>query len=370
MYTGIDRETGNEVTWRVIKPGRFSYADFVSWFQSFKRIENLQHPNVVNYLHSEMRSGNEAILIEEMVTAGSLRSFLTTFNNPKLRICQSWLLQLIDGLEFLHNKHIVHGSISCGHVYLNTNTGELKIGDLALLHMLNLFHGNWKIPHDDIRNFGIVMLEIALTQLFGSNKRIKKQIMQLYDSNIENTRKIQKKLISLFSLKSYISLIELCFNSLPHSITISQLKEHQFFKENIDGYLSDIIKQSTISNKRNTRKKRYSRKFWSESVPELITNFANSLNFKEGYSEINKNIWFKITKNTLCDLEPKNTKFIDICITLKYKGNEYEKKVQFKYNLQKDTVFGITEEMRAQQIFSEEQIWLISIELHKIRIFI
>jgi serine/threonine protein kinase len=322
VYTGIDRETGNEVTWRVIRADKRNSKDFVNWYRKLDQIEGLRHPQVVSYLYSELRS-NEVILIEEMVTAGSLRSFLKTFNNPKVRVCQSWFLQVLNGLQYLHSKRMIHGKLSCSHIYLNTNTGDIKIGDLAVSHLLKTARWNLLTPRDDIRNFGICLLEVAITQLFIQNSQLKEYLKSLYDRDVRNKRQIEAELLGLIKSKNYKSLVETCLSA--KEVDIASLKRHKFFMHEYEGYISDIINKSTLHS------------------PNRIPKQISCPNLRR--------------------IKNRNRSLLNVVI--RHTVDSYEKVISFTYNMKEDTILGIAEEMKIMEILPEEYIWTVVLQIHK-----
>jgi serine/threonine protein kinase len=44
----------------------------------------------------------------------------------------------LEGLIFLHEKDIVHGKLTCESIYINSNNGEIKIGDIGIKHIYSI----------------------------------------------------------------------------------------------------------------------------------------------------------------------------------------------------------------------------------------
>lgn len=64
---------------------------------------------------------------------GSLQGMLESTPNKKFSFFQAhgYFIQLIDGLEYLHSKRVVHKDIKPGNLLL-TLEGDLKISDLGV----------------------------------------------------------------------------------------------------------------------------------------------------------------------------------------------------------------------------------------------
>lgn len=51
-----------------------------------------------------------------------------------LKAFKNWARQILRGLTYLHghNPPIIHRDLKCDNIFVNGNTGEVKIGDLGL----------------------------------------------------------------------------------------------------------------------------------------------------------------------------------------------------------------------------------------------
>lgn len=75
------------------------------------------------------------IFITEMVSGGSLKKHLRKIKKPRLKIVKGWCREILEGLNYLHSQKpspIIHRDIKCENIFINTNTNEIRIGDLGL----------------------------------------------------------------------------------------------------------------------------------------------------------------------------------------------------------------------------------------------
>ncbi len=180
-------------------------------------------------MYCEKRGHDEIILITESTTTGPLSQYLKNFRNPRLSICRSWLNQILSGLQYLHSQNITHGHLCCQNILMNSNTGEIKIGNLVLSRLGEILAGHSRPvnPMYDIKCFGLIALEIGLSKYFPSEK-LKKIMRCLYRFQGSIAEKA-RKLISRINDQQYRELIENCLESGHGSITAEKLLRSAFF---------------------------------------------------------------------------------------------------------------------------------------------
>lgn len=71
-------------------------------------------------------------MVTELITAGSIREYIKQIRLPRLIVIKNWCYKILQGLEFLHKNELVHGKLTCESIYINSNNGDIKIGDLGI----------------------------------------------------------------------------------------------------------------------------------------------------------------------------------------------------------------------------------------------
>lgn len=90
----------------------------------------MSHPNIVNFKHTFEDSENVYILLE-MCRNQTLNELLKRRKQLTEVEVRCYLLQLLAGLKYLREQHIIHRDLKLRNLFL-TDTMELKVGDFGL----------------------------------------------------------------------------------------------------------------------------------------------------------------------------------------------------------------------------------------------
>ena len=101
--------------------------------EEMRKIMALNHQNILRYKNQYLKEEtNELLVITELITAGSLREYLKRVKLPLLKVVKSWCQKILSGLHYLHTQGLAHCRLTCESIYINSNNGDIKIGDLGI----------------------------------------------------------------------------------------------------------------------------------------------------------------------------------------------------------------------------------------------
>uniref|UniRef100_A0A4W4EB49 Protein kinase domain-containing protein n=1 Tax=Electrophorus electricus TaxID=8005 RepID=A0A4W4EB49_ELEEL len=137
VYKGLDTETTVEVAWCELQTRKLTKAERQRFSEEVEMLKGLQHPNIVRFYDSWKSTvkGHKCILlVTELMTSGTLKTYLKRFKEMKPKLLQRWSRQILKGLHFLHTRTppIIHRDLKCDNIFITGPTGSVKIGDLGL----------------------------------------------------------------------------------------------------------------------------------------------------------------------------------------------------------------------------------------------
>ncbi|XP_056588418.1 serine/threonine-protein kinase WNK1 isoform X3 [Triplophysa dalaica] len=206
VYKGLDSETWVEVAWCELQDRKLTKAEQQRFKEEAEMLKGLQHPNIVRFYdswESGLKGKKCIVLVTELMTSGTLKTYLKRFKVMKPKVLRSWCRQILKGLQFLHTRTppIVHRDLKCDNIFITGPTGSVKIGDLGLATLMRTSFAKsvigtpefmapemYEEHYDesvDVYAFGMCMLEMATSEYPYSECQNAAQIYRKVTSGIK-----------------------------------------------------------------------------------------------------------------------------------------------------------------------------------------
>ena len=136
------------MAWCELQDKKLSKEERRRFKEEAEMLKGLQHPNIVRFYdywevtRQSSAKGNPRkyiVLVTELMTSGTLKTYLKRFKKLNPRILKSWCRQILRGLLFLHTRvpPVIHRDLKCDNIFITGPTGSVKIGDLGLATLKN-----------------------------------------------------------------------------------------------------------------------------------------------------------------------------------------------------------------------------------------
>lgn len=135
VYKAYDTDQGIDVAWNAIDIGVLPNTEKTRIIQEVQLLQKLEHKNIINFYGSWFsKEKNQVVFITEIMTSGTLKSYIKRVQFIKWKIIKRWCVQILEGLHYLHSQNppVIHRDLKCDNIFINGNTGDLRIGDLGL----------------------------------------------------------------------------------------------------------------------------------------------------------------------------------------------------------------------------------------------
>ncbi|XP_064417748.1 serine/threonine-protein kinase WNK1 isoform X2 [Latimeria chalumnae] len=247
VYKGLDTETTVEVAWCELQDRKLSRSERQRFKEEAGMLKGLQHPNIVRFYDSweSAPKGKKCIvLVTELMTSGTLKTYLKRFKVMKIKVLRSWCRQILKGLQFLHTRTppIIHRDLKCDNIFITGPTGSVKIGDLGLATLKRTSFAKsvigtpefmapemYEEKYDesvDVYAFGMCMLEMATSEYPYSECQNAAQIYRRVTSGVKPGS------FDKVAIPEVKEIIEGCIRqNKGERYAIKDLLNHAFFQE-------------------------------------------------------------------------------------------------------------------------------------------
>jgi WNK lysine deficient protein kinase len=273
VYQGYDLNEGKLVAWNTVQIDNLPKAFQSKIIQEIEILNSIKNKNqyIIDINNSWINKENRTIyFITNFATGNDLSQFIKKVKYIKLRVIKKWCKQILSGLEFLHENNIAHRDLKPSNIFINSNSGDIFIGDFGLAKISNennksiLGTPEYMAPevyeesYDnriDIYSFGMCLLEFMTGEVPYSECNLAAQIWK------KITEKVLPECISKINNIIAKNLILECINNDPKKRpNIKTILNHNFF---LDSSNDDnlVCKDVTLYNNEDTKSE------------ELINNF-------------------------------------------------------------------------------------------------
>uniref|UniRef100_A0A8C9SGX1 non-specific serine/threonine protein kinase n=1 Tax=Scleropages formosus TaxID=113540 RepID=A0A8C9SGX1_SCLFO len=247
VYKGLDTETTVEVAWCELQDRKLSKSERQRFKEEAGMLKGLQHPNIVRFYdswESPCKGKKCIVLVTELMTSGTLKTYLKRFKVMKIKVLRSWCRQILKGLHFLHTRTppIIHRDLKCDNIFITGPTGSVKIGDLGLATLKRASFAKsvigtpefmapemYEEKYDesvDVYAFGMCMLEMATSEYPYSECQNAAQIYRRVTSGVKPGS------FDKVAIPEVKEIIEGCIRqNKDERYSIKDLLNHAFFQE-------------------------------------------------------------------------------------------------------------------------------------------
>ncbi|XP_039653810.1 serine/threonine-protein kinase WNK2 isoform X14 [Perca fluviatilis] len=285
VYKGLDTDTWVEVAWCELQERKLSKAERQRFKEEAEMLKALQHPNIVRFYdfwESPVKGKKCIVLVTELMTSGTLKTYLKRFKVMKPKVLRSWCRQILKGLHFLHTRTppIIHRDLKCDNIFITGPTGSVKIGDLGLATLKRASFAKsvigtpefmapemYEEHYDesvDVYAFGMCMLEMATSEYPYSECQ---NAAQIYRKVTSGVKPASYSKVSDPEIKEIIG--ECICHRWEERYSIKDLLNHAFFAE-------DTGVRVELNEEDDGKKSSIALKLWVEDTKKLKGKYKDT----------------------------------------------------------------------------------------------
>lgn len=130
VYEGCDSETGSTVAIKQVYIKSVPKDELASIKMEIELLKKLTHENIVRYIDSIEQDGTLNIVLE-YIEGGSLQDKVNQLGVLHEKLCNKYVVQVLQGLQYLHRQGVIHRDIK-GANLLILKDGTVKLADFGV----------------------------------------------------------------------------------------------------------------------------------------------------------------------------------------------------------------------------------------------
>ena len=128
------KEDGITYAMKRVKIAQLSIKERENALNEIRILASLQHPNIIGYKEAFFDEESKTLnIVMEYADDGDIESKIKQNTRSRMAFQEStiwfWIIQILEGLKYLHDNKIMHRDLKCANIFLMKN-GLLKLGDL------------------------------------------------------------------------------------------------------------------------------------------------------------------------------------------------------------------------------------------------
>lgn len=228
VYLALHKPTASHFAIKIVEVSTMDKKSTQSALNEIRILCSVSHPSVIGYKEAFLDEKNNLCVVMEFAKGGDVAKLISECQqkDEKLSESQIWsfFIQILQGLESLHNLKIMHRDIKPANLFLSEDRKAVKIGDLNVAKVAHNKLANTQVgtpyylapeiwKHEnysnkcDVFSLGCVMFELAALKVpFEANN-----IAELYGKVMS----CKPERIPLEYSKELNDTIQLCLEKNP-----------------------------------------------------------------------------------------------------------------------------------------------------------
>jgi len=138
VYKALNITNMIEVAYNMIDISHLKKEDKIRIYNEIQILKNINHQNIINIIDVWYNKEKKQVVFIVPLFSYNLKKFIEKYyvcinTENKIR----WIKQIINGILYLHSQEIVHRDLKLTNIFIDSNTGNICIGDFGLSKKFN-----------------------------------------------------------------------------------------------------------------------------------------------------------------------------------------------------------------------------------------